>query len=47
MKMAKENILFIVEDKTRGVECISYMLIGFGFKRYTEKIIKEAKSNDG
>ena len=29
--------------KTRGVECISYMLEGFGFKRYTEEDIKELK----
>ena len=29
--------------KTRGVECISYMLEGFGFKRYTEENIQELK----
>ena len=29
--------------KTRGVECLSYMLEGFGFKRYTEENIHELK----
>jgi hypothetical protein len=29
--------------KTRGVECLSYMLEGFGYKRYTEETILELK----
>ena len=29
--------------KTRGVECLSYMLEGFGYKRYTEDSISELK----
>jgi len=35
--------------KTRGVECLSYMLEGFGYKRYTEDSIvklKEMMEND-
>jgi hypothetical protein len=40
----KEGKHFIYSRfKTRGVECISYMLEGFGFKRYTEEDIKELK----
>ena len=31
--------------KTRGVECLSYMLEGFGYKRYNEEEIKNLKKD--